>query len=166
MHRTLFATLFALFVALYAANSETFVGTAAATGTYKRPLLVVDGKRYELEASDKADASVAERLAQISKGDSGTYTINGTRATVNKNDGILVDSIAPTSIGHANVPIDNLVNPNTFPAVFGKDPNALSRFSNTQLIILGIVVLGACVALCILAFGAGYWWQHSKSRNK
>jgi len=31
-----------------------------ATGTYKRPLLIVDGKRYELKVSDKAEASVAD----------------------------------------------------------------------------------------------------------
>jgi hypothetical protein len=46
-------------VGLCAAESETFTGTAAASGTYKRPQLLVDGKRYELKASDKADASVA-----------------------------------------------------------------------------------------------------------
>jgi hypothetical protein len=48
---------------LCAAESETFTGTAAASGTYKRPQLLVDGKRYELKASNKADASVAEVLA-------------------------------------------------------------------------------------------------------
>jgi hypothetical protein len=35
--------------------------------------LLVDGKRYELKAPDKADASVAEALAKYSKGDTGTY---------------------------------------------------------------------------------------------
>jgi hypothetical protein len=49
-------------VGLSAAESETFTGTAAASGTFKRPLLLVDGQRYELKASDKADASVAELL--------------------------------------------------------------------------------------------------------
>ena len=39
-------------VGLYAAESETFTGTAAASGTYKRPQLLVDGKRFELKASD------------------------------------------------------------------------------------------------------------------
>ena len=53
-------------VRLYAAESETFRGTAARSGTYKRPLLDVDGKRYELKASDKADAAVAEALDKFS----------------------------------------------------------------------------------------------------
>jgi len=30
-------------IGLYAAESETFTGTAAASGTYKRPQLLVDG---------------------------------------------------------------------------------------------------------------------------
>ena len=38
-------------VGLSAAEGETFTGTSAATGTYKRPLLIVDGVRYELKAS-------------------------------------------------------------------------------------------------------------------
>ena len=56
-------------VGLHAAEAETFTGDAAASGTYKRTQLFVDGKRYELKASDKADASVAEMLAKLSKGD-------------------------------------------------------------------------------------------------
>jgi len=80
-------------VGLRAADSETFTGTASATGTHKRPLLVVDGKRYELKASDKADAKVTEMLEKFSKGDTGTYIVQGTRGTVNGNDGILIDSI-------------------------------------------------------------------------
>jgi hypothetical protein len=52
-------------VGLDAAESETFTGAAAASGTYKRPQLLVDGKRYELKASDKADTSVAEVLARF-----------------------------------------------------------------------------------------------------
>jgi hypothetical protein len=83
--------------AAHAAESETFMGAAAASGTYKRPLLIVDGKRYELKASDKADASVPEMLAKFSKGDTGTYAVKGTRATVNGGDGILVDHIAPAA---------------------------------------------------------------------
>src|SRR5262245_48993070 len=82
-------------VRLSAAESETFTGTAAASGTYKRPQLLVDGKRYELKASDKADASVAEVLARFSKGDTGTYVVKGTRGTVNGVDGIHIDSITP-----------------------------------------------------------------------
>ena len=56
---------------LYAAESEIFTGTAARSGTYKRPLLQIDGKRYELKPSDKADASAAEMLAKSSQGDLG-----------------------------------------------------------------------------------------------
>src|SRR5512137_2321260 len=82
---------------LYAAESETFIGTAARTGTYKRPLLVVDGKRYELKASDKADASVAETLARFSNGDTGAYVVKGTRGAVNGRDGIIIDSITPAA---------------------------------------------------------------------
>jgi hypothetical protein len=74
-----------------------FTGVASATGTYKRPLLIVDDKRYELKASDKADASVAETLAKFSKGDTGTYTATGVLGTVNGNDGILVDAITPAA---------------------------------------------------------------------
>src|SRR5512137_2884068 len=37
-------------VGLWAADGETFIGTAARSGTYKRPLLDVGGKRYELKA--------------------------------------------------------------------------------------------------------------------
>jgi hypothetical protein len=84
-------------VGLYAAESETFTGVAAASGTYKRPQLLVDGKRYELKASDKADPSVAELLAKFSKGDTGTYAVVGTRGTVNGMDGIIVDRITPAA---------------------------------------------------------------------
>ena len=91
-------------VRLYAAESETFRGTAARSGTYKRPLLDVDGKRYELKASDKADAAVAEALDKFSKGDRGRYTVVGTRAIVKGNDGIFVDSIAPTAETTATEP--------------------------------------------------------------
>ena len=80
-------------VGLRAAESETFTGTAARSGTHKRPLLDVDGKRYELKASDKADASVATLLAKFSQGDTGTYSIVGKRGIVNGKDGIIVDSI-------------------------------------------------------------------------
>ena len=145
-------------VVSYPANGETFVGTAAATGTHKRPLLVVDGKRFELEASDKSDTSVAGMLARFSQGDSGTYTVTGTQSAINNHDGILIDTITPSSIGH-------LVSPNTLSAA-GNGPNALSQFSNAQLIILGVLVLGVCVTLCILTGVVGYWWHHSKSRNE
>jgi hypothetical protein len=84
-------------VGLSAAESETFTGTAAASGTHKRPQLLVDGNRYELTASDNADASVAEVLAKFSKGDTGTYVVKGTRGTVNGAGGIIVDSITPAA---------------------------------------------------------------------
>jgi hypothetical protein len=84
-------------VGLYAAESETFTGTAAASGTYKRPQLLVDGKRYELKASDKADASVAETLARFSRGDTGTYVVKGTRGTLHGVDGIIIDAITPAA---------------------------------------------------------------------
>jgi hypothetical protein len=84
-------------VGSHAAESDTFAGITSASGTYKPPLLIVDGKRYELKASDKADASVAEMLAKFSKGDTGTYIVKGTRGTVNGVDGIIIDSITPTA---------------------------------------------------------------------
>jgi hypothetical protein len=52
---------------LRAADSESFTGTASATGKFKRPLLIVDGKGYELKASDKADAKVAGYLDILSR---------------------------------------------------------------------------------------------------
>lgn len=76
-------------------GSETFTGTAAASGTYKRPLLVVEGVRYELKSSDRAETQVTEILSRFSKGDTGTYAIKGTRGAVNGKEGILVDSIRP-----------------------------------------------------------------------
>jgi hypothetical protein len=80
-----------------AAGSETFTGTAARTGTYKRPLLLVDGKQYELKASANAGISVAENLARCPTGDTNSYAVFGTRGTVNGNDGIIVDRITPAA---------------------------------------------------------------------
>src|SRR5262249_52532977 len=79
---------------VYAAERETFTGAATASGTYKRAKLLVDGKRYELKASDKADPSVTKMLAKFSKGDAGTSVVKGTRGTVNGGDGGIIDSIA------------------------------------------------------------------------
>lgn len=79
------------------AGGATFTGTASATHTFKRPILIVDGKRYELKASDKADAAVAGMLAKFSGGDTGAYVVKGTRAIINGTDGILVDSITPVA---------------------------------------------------------------------
>src|SRR5262245_55492391 len=82
-------------VGLSAAESDTFTGAAAASGTHQRPQLLVGGKRFELTASGKADASVAEVLARFSRGDTGTYIVKGTRGTVNGVDGIHIDGITP-----------------------------------------------------------------------
>ena len=90
-------TLVGSAVGLSAAESETFTVAAAASGTHKRSLLLVDGKRYELKASDKADASVAETLARFSRGDTGTYIVKGKRGTVNRMYGIIVDALAPAA---------------------------------------------------------------------
>ena len=87
--------LLGLTIRMCEAESETFTGAAARSGTYKRPLLDVDGKRYELKAYDKADASVGEMLAKFSQGDTGRYAVVGTRGIVNGNDGIVIDSISP-----------------------------------------------------------------------
>src|SRR5262249_53677877 len=74
---TALVALVGLAVEVSAAESETFTGVAAASGTDKRPLLLVDGKRYELKASDQADASVTKMLAKFSKGDAGTSASTG-----------------------------------------------------------------------------------------
>jgi hypothetical protein len=89
------AALIGSAVGLHAADSETITGTAAASGTHQRPLLLVDGKPYERKASAKADPLVAEVLAKFSKGDTGTYAVKGTRGTVNGQDGIIIESITP-----------------------------------------------------------------------
>lgn len=91
-------------VVSHAADPETFTGTASATGTFMRPLLVVEGKRYELKASDKADAKVAEMLEKFSKGDTGTYAVKGSPGTVNGNDGIIVESITPAKADPSTAP--------------------------------------------------------------
>lgn len=84
-----------------AAPADGFTGVASATGTYKRPLLIVDGKRYELKASDRADATVAETLAKFSKGDTTAYTAKGVLGAVNGNDGLFVDAIVPAAAARA-----------------------------------------------------------------
>lgn len=89
--------MFATAVSANAADIETFTGTAAASGTFKRPLLIVDGTRYELKASDQADAVVAGVLAKFSQGDTGTYAVKATRSTVNGKDGLVIESIEPAT---------------------------------------------------------------------
>jgi hypothetical protein len=80
-----------------AAESETLTGAASASGTSKRPQLLVDGTRYELKASAHADAGVAELLARFSKGDTGTDIVKGTPGAVHGGDGIIVDGITPAA---------------------------------------------------------------------
>ena len=74
-----------------AGEAKTWTGTAARSGTYHRPQLVVDGKKFELKAAEKADASVTETLKRISDGDTSKYTVKGTETTT----GTLI-SLAPT----------------------------------------------------------------------
>lgn len=62
----------------------------------------MDHVRYELKASDKTDATVADALAKFSKGDTGTYAVKGLRGTVNGRDGIIVESIAPAKANTEN----------------------------------------------------------------
>ncbi len=73
----------------------------------------MDGKRYELKASDKADASVAEVLKKFSDGDTGTYVLTGRKGTVNRGNGIIVDSISPAAMplpsAGAAAPVTNAV---------------------------------------------------------
>jgi len=117
--------------ALRAAESESSMGTAARSGTYKRPLLLVDGRRYELKASERADASVAEALAKFSKGDTGTYVVKGTRGTVNGLDTIIVDALTPAakplSSTGAAAPATNAVQGNVQPASARATPAVTSR---------------------------------------
>ncbi|MBI1310158.1 hypothetical protein GC176_02535 [bacterium] len=80
------------------ATRESFTGTASRSGTFKRPLLDVNGTRYELEASATADGSVQKLLKKFSEGDTGTYVIKGVQATVNGKDGIIIDSITPSDV--------------------------------------------------------------------
>src|SRR5262245_36434758 len=95
------AVLLATTTRSYASESETFTGKAAASGTHKRPLLLINDVRYELMASAKAEATVVEILTKFSKGDTGTYTMKGTRGTINGKDGILIDSIVPAAANSA-----------------------------------------------------------------
>ena len=99
---TLFAatlTIVSSTVATFASEFETFTGTAATSGTFRRPLLDVDGKRYELLPAKTGNASVADLLKKFSSGDTGRYVITGTRASINGNDGIVIDTITPDTTG-------------------------------------------------------------------
>ena len=100
-----------------ATAAETFQGTAARTGTLKRPLLIVGSKRYELKPSHKADNSVADLLKKFSSGDTGRYLIKGKRGNVKGNDGIVVVSITPAKApGPSRVPAPTKKVPRNAPA--------------------------------------------------
>lgn len=98
---------------LTAAESETFTGTATRSGTFRRPLLNVDGKRYELEPSASAEDSVQKTLKAFSGGDSGRYAVVGTRGIIQGNDGIIVESIAPVTAPPSNSKLDEPVSTHT-----------------------------------------------------
>jgi ABC-type Na+ efflux pump permease subunit len=73
-----------------AGAGETFKGEVESTHTQKRPRLVVDGTHYELKPSGKAQASVKETLAKISKGEAtGRYVVKGAAS----GNGLAVGSI-------------------------------------------------------------------------
>jgi hypothetical protein len=60
------------------AEVQTLTGTVESTKTRKMPRLVVDEKRYELVAAEKADEKVKGVIEGISKGEvTGTYTVKG-----------------------------------------------------------------------------------------
>lgn len=75
------------------AQSECFAGSAARSGTFKRPLLDVNGKRYELKPSATAEENVKAFLDKFSKGDRGKYLVTGAKGVVNGREGIVVDKI-------------------------------------------------------------------------
>ena len=77
-----------------AGDAGTFTGTVDASTTQKRPRLAVGGTRYELKPSDKAEATVKDTLAKISKGEAtGKYTVKGAVSTAEGRTWILVNSI-------------------------------------------------------------------------
>ena len=76
-----------------AAESKTWTGTAQRSGTQHRPWLMVDGKKYEMKAAEKAPASVKETLQKISDGDTSKYTVKGTETTGDRGATIVVESI-------------------------------------------------------------------------
>jgi len=77
-----------------AAPAKTFTGTVESTATHHRPRLVVEGTHYELKPSANADATVADTLAKISKGEAtGRYVVKGTESPAADRPTLLVDSI-------------------------------------------------------------------------
>ena len=72
-----------------AGGGDSFTGPVHATGTRKLPRITLDGTKFDLIASDKADATVKETLAKIGAGATGDYVVKGTK----KDSQILVDSI-------------------------------------------------------------------------
>jgi len=135
-------------IGLYAAAPETFTGTAARTGTHKRPLLVVNGKGYELKASAKADAKVAEMLEKFSRGDTGTYTVKGVRGAVNGGDGIIVESVTPakaTSGGGSAAPKSSKSSKHKVYDHAVKDHKFRLVVPEGLKVVRGILVVGPCI---------------------
>jgi hypothetical protein len=76
-----------------AGESKTWTGTAQRSGTHHRPQLMVESKRFELKAAEKAEDSVKETLKKISDGDTSKYTVKGTETTGDRGATIVVESI-------------------------------------------------------------------------
>ena len=77
-----------------AAPAKAFIGTVESTASQRRPRLVVEGTHYDLKASVNADATVADTLARISKGEAtGRFVVTGIELTMNDRQMILVDRI-------------------------------------------------------------------------
>ena len=72
---------------------KTWTGTAGRTNTNHRPFITVDGKRFEMKASDNAEAAVAETLKKISDGDTSKYTVKGIDASTGERGMISVVGI-------------------------------------------------------------------------
>ena len=80
--------------AVAASSGESFTGTVSATMLRHQQRLSAGGVSYDLMLSDKADAAAKDIMDKIAKGEAtGTYTVKGTKSTINGRDGILVDSI-------------------------------------------------------------------------
>ena len=76
-----------------AGDLKTWTGTAGRTNTNHRPFITVDGKRFEMKASDNAEAAVAETLKKISDGDTSKYTVKGIDASTGERGMISVVGI-------------------------------------------------------------------------
>ena len=76
-----------------AAPGTTWTGTALRSGTYHRPQLMVDGKRYEMKTAEKTDAGVKDTLQKISDGDTSRYTVKGAVTQGDHGTTLMVESI-------------------------------------------------------------------------